>query len=762
MKRIATIGIGLGLLLASCGQQPAPTAATTPTTLTNRLAAARAQGLRAIPEAHNQRNIVVGYAVDGDLAGIIAATGGTLQAKIPQLRAALIRLPSAATPARVLGDLSVRRIAGLRYAEPNYLRSLPQPIRSGGVTTQAVNDPKQGQKYDHLLMRAQEAWDTNVDGGKTPSGEGVVIAIMDTGIDGTHPDLAGKFVKGYNAWKAAGNDKPDPDPKAPYVEKCASTPLILPINADATNGIDIHGTHVAGIATAITDNGQGVAGVAPKAKLLDIKVFCGGSTDDFTMAFGIVGAMYDLDGDGVTPDVMNLSIGGKGYGQVMVDAVNTAATGFNLFSSTGQPTPKTTIPLPGEPLSGAPVPGYGDVGRTLPLIISMGNSSQDELNYPAGYPGVIAIGATNGQDIKADFSTSGGHIAVSAPGVDILSTWPLWDKKVDGTPYLYYPISGTSMAAPQAAGAVALIKQFFPLASVYQVRQLLSMTAQDIGPSGFDRDTGAGRIDLKNLADKMAAIKAGSDNLPAKGSVFGVNVTTSKNKTNLEDVDVQLLQGGIVKYIGKTACYSTKESGCGISGAVFPDIAPGTYDVQVAGQDALNPVGVVYNPVDRVTATSTTGIAVAAGESKATNLTLSSSLSVKLEWTGGGDLDLAVTSSSDQAGAPIFETVKTASPNGLFTIDDTGLNTTTASETYTLKPEHDATVDTGVYTIFSVDSSQVTDGSSKTVMMTLTRNGISKTLGPIVIRGGVGAEANITSVYTTLESLLLQGLIVIY
>ena len=748
MKRIATIGIGLGLLLASCGQQPAPTAATTtPTTLTNRLTAARAQGLRAIPEAHNQRNIVVGYALESDLAGIIAATGGTLQAKIPQLHAALIRLPSGATPARVLGDLSIRRIAGLRYAEPNYLRSLPQPIRSGGVTTQAVNDPKQGQKYDHLLMRAQEAWDTNVDAGKTPSGDGVVIAIMDTGIDGTHPDLAGKFVKGFNAWKAAGNDTVD----VAGVENCKSTPLILPAGFDATNGIDIHGTHVAGIAAAIADNGQGVAGVAPKAKLLDIKVFCGGSTDDFTMAFGIIGAMYDADGDGVTPDVMNLSIGGKGYGQVMVDAVNTAATGFNLYSSTGQ---LNILP------AGDPVPGYGDAGRTLPLIISMGNSSQDELNYPAGYPGVIAIGATNGLDGKADFSTSGAHIAVSAPGVDILSTWPLWDKKSDGTPYLYYPISGTSMAAPQVTGAVALIKQFFPQASVYQVRQLLSETAKDLGPSGFDRDTGAGRIDLKNLADKMALIKAGSASLPAKGSVLAVGVTTAKNAAQLEDVDVQLLQSGVVKYISKTACYSIDLESCALAGAVFPDIAPGTYDVQVAGQDALNPVSVVFNPIDRVTA-STTGVVAAAGEVNTVSLTLTSSLSVKLEWTGGGDLDLAVTN-SDQAGASIFETVKTASPNGAFTTDDTGLSTTTASETYTLKPEHDATVDTGAYTIFSVDSSQITDGSSKTVSMTLTRNGVSKTLGPIVIRGGRSADANVTSVYTTLESLLLQGFIVVY
>ena len=110
----------------------------------------------------------------------------------------------------------------------------------------------------------------------------------------------------------------------------------------------------------------------------------------------------------------------------------------------------------------------------------------------------------------------------------------------------------------------------------------------------------------------------------------------------------------------------------------------------------------------------------------------------------------------------IFETVKTTSSNGAFTVDDIGLSTTAATETYTLNAAHDATVDTGSYTIFGVDSSKITDGSSKTVMMTLTRNGVSKTLGPIVIRGGRSADKNIASVYTTLELFLLQGLIVIY
>jgi subtilisin family serine protease len=733
MKRIATTTIGLGLLLAACGTQPSinPSPNNQQTFETN-LQTARIQSVN-IQEPHNPKNIVVGYVNEDDLANIAQSLGGTVQAKISQLRAALIKLPNGLTPSRALGTLNVKPVAGMRYSHANYVRALPKPVQSEArAKTLAVNDPLQGQKYDHKLMRAQEAWDTEVEPGVKPSGDGVVIAIMDTGIDGTHPDLAGKFVTGFNAWTAAGN------------AGCASTPVIIPPGFDATNGIDDHGTHVAGISAAISDNSQGIAGIASKAKLMDLKVFCGGSTDDFTLALAIVGAMFDLDGDGITPDVVNLSLGGKGYGQIMVDAVNTAASGFDLMSG----------PL-ASGTSGTPLPGYGTVGRTLPLLVAMGNSSQDELEYPAGYPSVIAIGATNGQDQKASFSTSGSHIAVAAPGEGILSTVPLWLRQTTGQPYLHQLFNGTSMATPQATGAVALIKQFFPLATVHQVRRLLQITAKDIDASGFDRATGAGRIDLKALVDLLANIKAGNAQLPDMGGNLAVAVGTSKNAIALEDVDIQLIQNGVVKYISKTTCYVCTDLTSRIALAGFVDIAPGTYDIRVAGQDATGQF--ITNLADRISATKTETLA--SSQDKTVALTLKSTLEVKLEWTGGGDLDLAI--------GHVFPDMNTVKSNpaaeGTFTPDDLGSSTTTASETYVLNDEHNSSLEHDGLSAFSIDSTNVTDGSSKTAFITVTRNGISKKFGPIIVRGGQTGLDNIQDIFGKyLPNPIVDGLIAVY
>jgi len=256
-------------------------------------------------------------------------------------------------------------VAGLRYVQPNYKHPLPEPQRAAVLS---LNDPLEDR--------------------------GVVIAVVDTGIDGTHPDLAGAFVNGYDAtgclWWLPGN--------------------VIPPGYDATEGEFIHGTHVAGIAAARGNNGHGVAGVAHNATLMDLKVFCGPFTDDFTIAQAIWAAIADWDGDGVVPDVITMSLGGKGYAQVLKDAIDSALTGYNVV---------TGVALPNyDDGTGGGTPGDGVPDRTATLTVAMANSSQDEVFYPAGYPGIIAVGATNAADEKADFSTSGGQ----APPVQVIVT----------------------------------------------------------------------------------------------------------------------------------------------------------------------------------------------------------------------------------------------------------------------------------------------------------------------------------------------------
>jgi len=656
-----------------------------------------------ITAKHATDQIVVHYQDSTALENLLAELGGAkLLGKIEQIHAALVQLPSGIDASHALGKLARERVEGIDIAEPNYIYTLPEPAGSSSLlSTQSLNDPLETAKWDHAIMHAAEAWATDVDGaGTTPDGTGVVIGVVDTGIDGTHPDLAGAFVNGYDA------------------THCLQLPQnIIPPNYDASYPQEIHGTHVAGIAAARGDNGQGVAGVAYKAKLMDLKVFCGGFTDDWTIAEAILASINDADGDGIIPNVITMSLGGKGYGWVLKRAIDSA------------------------------------LQDNVAITVAMGNSFQDEVEYPSGYPGVIAVGATTPDDEKADFSTSGSQISVSAPGVDILSTWPTWDLDAGGKPYLYYRISGTSMATPEVAGAVALVKQFLPNATAYEVKRLLETTADDIGPSGFDRGSGYGRINLKKLVDKVHDALAGTYSLEQGGTAV-ISVTTLNNRDTDNDgtitsandtpvplaaVDVSLLKDGKLAYVAKTD-YN------GI--ATFTSIEPGTYSVLVAGQDVNDWNGLAYWPYERVswdadgdpTNGATMGsITVNSGPNNnianpdTLDATLNSTLKVTLEWTGGGDLDLAVNEYDLSSNSLVWSTAKTGGIWGTFGADDAGADSTHAVETYTLNDIHLPTP-AGDYYAFSIDATNVTTGTTATLTMEI--NGKTLTYGPIPIVPG--------------------------
>ena len=720
MKRLHWISLAaLGLLIAACstapqGQNKQPTAAEAPARTVTILA------------DHVTDQIVVGYTDPAELDALIEALGGGRVLKtLPEMKAALVELPAGMNAGAALGKLKSKRIAGLRYVQPNYTHPLPEPVANAALL--GMNDPLEAQKWDHDVMQADAAWATTIDG-THPDGSGVVIGVVDTGIDGTHPDLAGAFVNGYDAVGC-------------------STFGVIPPGIDASEG-QIHGTHVAGIAAARAGNGQGVAGVAPNATLMDLQVFCGRFTDDFTIATAIVAAIYDIDGDGIVPDVITMSLGGKGYGQVLKDVLDSAMSGYNVITG-------TAIPGYDDGTAGG-TPGDGTPDRSVTFTVAMGNSGQDEVEYPAGYPGIIAVGASNARDEKADFSTAGGHISVVAPGVDILSTWPTWDRDPTGHPYLYYRISGTSMATPQVAGAVALVKQFLPGASAYEVRRLLETTADDLGPAGFDRGTGWGRVNLKALVDKVAGVVVGSESTE-KGAVASVRVFTENRwDSNLDGVvdasderapvgavDVQLLQDGVVKHLAKT-----NSDGF----ANFVNVAPGIYKVMVAGQDITDGAAMNVWPYERVSwdvdGDPSNGVTlgsltvVPCGGFVSDNpleATLSTQLQVTLEWTGGDDLDLAVYEYDPALGARAWHTAKTGALWGSFDGDDTGADPTHASETYTLDATHYPSLAGGYYHI-SIDASGATVGTTAT--LTLSMNGFTKSYGPIPVTPGTTAFDN--------------------
>ncbi len=258
----------------------------------------------------------------------------------------------------------------------------------------------------------------------------VVVAVVDTGVDLDHPELTPNLVDG-----------------ASFVDGVA-TP-------DDDNG---HGSHVAGIVAAIANNGfGGVVGVAPRASLMPVKVLNmlgSGTTAD--VADGIRWAVDN------GAHIINLSLGTVDYSATLEDAIEYAADqGAVLVGAAGNC-------------------GDGDYGFN-------GCDFQDQPAYPALWPEVIAVAATNASMDQASFSTAGEYVEVAAPGQTILSTFAFGE---------YAFISGTSQAAPHVAGLAALIWAHHPQLSADQVRWAMSGTALDLGATGHDPEYGYGLIQV--------------------------------------------------------------------------------------------------------------------------------------------------------------------------------------------------------------------------------------------------------------------------
>ncbi|MFN8579219.1 MAG: S8 family peptidase, partial [Candidatus Sericytochromatia bacterium] len=259
----------------------------------------------------------------------------------------------------------------------------------------------------------------------------VTIAIIDTGIDGGHPDLKAKLLPGYDAY---GEGKEYKDGQG-------------------------HGTHCAGIAAAI-HNDIGVAGFAPDAKLMAVKVLQDtGSGTYAAVADGIAWAAKSK------ADVLSMSLGGPSSSQAITDAVALAVKNGKL------------------------------------VVAAMGNSGKNinTISYPAATPGVFAVGANDIKDKTASFSQVGKHCAISAPGVNIMSTFPTYQNGIGQTNY--GSISGTSMACPGVSGLAALVKSVNPSLKADQIKKIISDSAVDLGPKGWDNDYGAGKINT------LAAVK---------------------------------------------------------------------------------------------------------------------------------------------------------------------------------------------------------------------------------------------------------------
>jgi subtilisin family serine protease len=468
-----------------------------------------------------QNEVVVAYQDEAALQEAIRKLGATEIARIPELRAALLRVPGDALKA----SKALKGLPGLRYAEPHLVmvkapKDDPVEARAGGEGLVPLGNPAD-QIFDALPqyaldprhLNAKLAWDQGF------QGEGVTVAIIDDPADVTHPDLATNWAgKAY-----------DPVSDTTYTRAEDWIAFIQGLN-DLS---DIyHGTFVASAVSAAKD-GQGIVGLAPRTKFLPVAIFQPNYVGDFYTARGIVWAVDN------GAQVLNNSWSGLGYFRLVKEAFDYA------------------------------------LANGVVVVASAGNSYKDEVHIPAGYPGVIASAAADGNRNKTDFSTYGRHISSAAPGLDVLLANPTW---LGGG---YGLISGTSFSGPYTAAAAALVKGACPQATPYQVRRALETTTWE---QTFTREKGWGHLNAGNLANLLAQ---GCSALPQKGSVVRIKVEYQNERGVFTGVLADVILRGQGLRPGDptdpTPIYWARTDQNGE--AWFYEIAPGTYEIYVAGAD---------------------------------------------------------------------------------------------------------------------------------------------------------------------------------
>jgi type VII secretion-associated serine protease mycosin len=304
----------------------------------------------------------------------------------------------AASASAIVGQ----RVSGADDVAPSYVRRAP------GIP----NDPEYPRQQPYLdELRLPEAWEL------AGAARAVRVAIVDTGVDPAQPDLAGRVLPGHDFV----NDDNDA-----YDDQW-------------------HGTWVAAIIAANTNNGVGIAGVSPSAQILPVKVLDAyGNGTDADIAAGITWAADH------GADVINLSLGGSRDHAAIRQAVEYA------------------------------------VERDVVVVASAGNQASEAPQYPAAYPGVVAVAATDAGGELARFSGHGPWIDIAAPGVDITSA---------RSRSSYETMSGTSYAAPFVSGVATLVQSLYPAATASEIVSQLLRTARDAGALGVDSRYGHGVLD---------------------------------------------------------------------------------------------------------------------------------------------------------------------------------------------------------------------------------------------------------------------------
>ncbi|GAB2743810.1 type VII secretion-associated serine protease mycosin [Kitasatospora kifunensis] len=343
------------------------------------------------------------------------------------------RLSRIAAVGAVFGVLGGTAAAPAVAADPPGTHWSPLSISAAGDCTFPAKDvPATPWALQRVLL--DQLWQNN-----TVTGSGVLVAVIDTGVDNQNPQLAGKVQNGPTL----------------LVDKNTNQPVAGGSTTDTVG----HGTKVAGIIAAAHRDGVGFVGLAPGAQILSIR-------------------QNDDAGSG---NVQTLA-------QAIQDAVNANAQVINISQD-----------VRGTNADGS-FGGSADLQSAIALaeahnvvvVAASGNDGQEGATYPASYPSVLAVGASDRNNERASFSEYGDFVKVAAPGVDMLSTVPGGGQCVD---------NGTSFAAPYVAGVAALLRGEHKDWTAQQIRTRIEQTAQRT-QRGPDKYLGWGVVDpVKAVTD---------------------------------------------------------------------------------------------------------------------------------------------------------------------------------------------------------------------------------------------------------------------
>lgn len=382
------------------------------------------------PASYSEDKILVRFKPTASEAGIRAAirsAGSRTLKRISPLNLYVLHLDSGIPPEKAVQKF--RRQRHVLYAEPNFRTRLAETPNDTLFYLQTslhnLNSvPGSPDTSDRNDIHAPEAWE------ETKGDQAVLIGILDTGVDLLHPDLNDKIIE-------SGRDFVNDD-------------------FDATDDHG-HGTHVAGIAAAETNNAEGIAGVAWNCKILPVKVMDNTGFGEYDML--IQGIMYAAD-YGV--HVINMSLGGDFPSQGLADALQYAYE------------------------------------KDIICLASTGNDGGAVL-FPAAYDDTcLAVAATNADDIRPGWSNFGPEVDIAAPGVGIWSCVPTWLLGSESLPYQQK--SGTSMSCPHAAGLAALIRSLKPWLTADDIMNIMRYSADDVNENdlpGEDQFIGFGRINME-------------------------------------------------------------------------------------------------------------------------------------------------------------------------------------------------------------------------------------------------------------------------